>query len=716
MHKDKIVGCVACNRDNPAKISLAFNKNCNDEIFFTTCYDSLKFENLCTLICDQKIDLLLIQKEQDFLIEKCTYVKIELIERSCLKENLKEFDDYFLSCAISALMNYLQKASTTFKQLFLSNRCCLISNEIQEIFNLINLTNTNYGKRKLKLDILQPLIFATDIKLRREKLLYFKQNPVLSITIEKILRKMPDIENIINFNYGCNNDINSCKKHIVSTYKIYKFIKLYHALREKCALFKFDHGSILNVFKEIFNSDIHDENQIDSLFNTGIDDYLDLAIKIYKETFEATQDYLKQIITELDCKIHKSSNNEFQFKFKLPINFEANYKNNERKLSTKDSFSNMNNFLNSKTSILDCTYTPTKSIEKKAINDLSSKEIFLPANDLEKKKNNLNINFKLPKEFILLNSKNNYVIVTTLELQKLNFKLSESYNQILEIGGELCKEILKECKNYRQKFYDFFDEISEIDLCLSSYKFSNKFDCCLPTISDKICIVSSYNPVINKEKVIYNDIYLSNLFRVNILMGSNMSGKSVYAKQILQIVVLNQIGYPIAAKNATIKLFKKIIFKSNHKTNVQEIINLIDNQYNDENTLLILDELNNGIHWETLVPLNIAIVKYLLIFQVYCLMITHNTDFIKFIKHLPGLNFLSSYKFMVTYGFNRNCKTIYSLIMQILNISLKYDEEDKCKDSNAIIKLAQQIQRRNTEKDEKYIIDQILQYNLFYYQ
>ena len=76
-----------------------------------------------------------------------------------------------------------------------------------------------------------------------------------------------------------------------------------------------------------------------------------------------------------------------------------------------------------------------------------------------------------------------------------------------------------------------------------------------------ININEARHPVVEKvikNEYIKNDIVMDEKTDLLIITGPNMSGKSTYMRTFAMLVIMNQIGCFVPAKNATLPIFDKI--------------------------------------------------------------------------------------------------------------------------------------------------------------
>ncbi|KAK6089921.1 hypothetical protein P3W45_001124 [Vairimorpha bombi] len=724
---NKNLGCVSCSRGFPIKICLSIKLEGEHKIRYISFSDTSRLSNLIDLVKKYNLQKILIQKEHSFIIEKISDVEIELIDRSDYNGTFSTGLDYFTNCAISALLIYLKSPDLVIEQDYLENRCFIFDDTNDNFFEIVNYTSTKYGQRKLKLDLIQPFINIEDIKRRHDLLIYFRENSVLALKIEKILKSMPDIEKIISSNQIKDLEFKTLKNNIYDVIKIGRFINSYMALKVTSEMFKHDLCTVKDAISVTVKLEEVDIREMVDIFNSNIDEYLDLAIKIHKETRNDLGRYLANLDLEFEFTITKYNNNESALKISNFNMIKNNFGTSKYQKSdglTKTVESKYKNSHKSFDKIHSEPWIKNSSIHYhktehnlSAISSMSRQELNSDQKSISELTKTQISNDK-SDELIILATKKEYFLATTRELQNFNYKIRESLNQIIEIGGKLCGNLLISVNHNIKDLFDVIEEISEIDVCLSSYRFSIKHDCCVPKIDDHICILSSYHPLIKQEKIVYNDFFSCSFLRFNILTGPNMSGKSAYMKQLYYQCVLNQIGYPIIAKNATLKIFKSIYLKSNNHKHPTDIFKFFENIKLNEDSLVLMDEIGKGIEYNQILLTYLTFSKILINSKAFTVLITHYKEIINYIKHHQCVNVLKNEDFKVSNGVSKETE-IPKICLKYLNLNIVKEMENykqlytdsDIKFDNRFANIALKIKKATEESEIKDILNN-LRYNI----
>ena len=194
-----------------------------------------------------------------------------------------------------------------------------------------------------------------------------------------------------------------------------------------------------------------------------------------------------------------------------------------------------------------------------------------------------------PKENVEINN----------EIGVLKRREKEEILRILKEASEVIKEKSNELLNSLWNFSQVEFIFSKMNFC--SQKGFNKQNI---VATQEIKLKKAYNPLIEKELVVKNDVILDNKGNSLIITGPNTGGKTVILKTVGLCVYLTHLGFYIPAlEESTVGFFEKVFVDigdeqsiennlstfSSHMTN---IINILNNT--NEKSLILLDELCSG--------------------------------------------------------------------------------------------------------------------------
>ncbi|WP_420582450.1 MutS family DNA mismatch repair protein [Reichenbachiella sp.] len=158
----------------------------------------------------------------------------------------------------------------------------------------------------------------------------------------------------------------------------------------------------------------------------------------------------------------------------------------------------------------------------------------------------------------------------------------------------------------------WFDAVHQIDALsdLSSYAFSNP-SYSFPSISNEnhfLSVGSMGHPLIKSEQRVSNDFNLSEIGKLGLVTGSNMSGKSTFLRTIGVNIVLAQMGAPVCAKKfecSPVQIFTSMRTQDNLEENVssfyaelKRLKSLLNLLTQEEPVFYMLDEILKGTNSE----------------------------------------------------------------------------------------------------------------------
>ncbi|ORD93939.1 MUTS [Enterospora canceri] len=350
------------------------------------------------------------------------------------------------------------------------------------------------------------------------------------------------ILNITSMVYGCIS-LNSLLEelHIETIYQN-ELVKL-----QEC-LYKLIKPDFIPNEKRIY------ENNIVNMVQPGINDYLDLAVKIYKENTRELDAFLTDKTSQFNLEV-------FRFPDSKAIG----------KLSH-------------------CYFKQNKTVE-------NTFKINLDA-------------FKIHKQ------NKQYALYRCSELDLINCKIEHTLDQIIELVGKHCYSLIENHRKHLSFISDAIQKVAELDVCYAINKFNEKYQThqFVATKSNTISIHDTQPIFIQQEKI--NTIRTSYTFKRPFvaITGPNGIGKSTYCTNLAQQSILNSLGAGIpASDNSSIPQFNQIIHYNSTRSVPTNITNstliLVDEVSIPSTTLIKLFKSNAHVFFithnlNTLVDLN----------------------------------------------------------------------------------------------------------------
>lgn len=218
---------------------------------------------------------------------------------------------------------------------------------------------------------------------------------------------------------------------------------------------------------------------------------------------------------------------------------------------------------------------------------------------------------KVPEDYIRKQTLVNAERYITPELKSYEEKILNAEEKIYQLETEFFNELRITISDEAEKIQKNAQLIAALDCFLSFAEVAIENNYVKPEVNedDAIIIKNGRHPVVEKilpygEKFTPNDTFLDNSTQqIMIITGPNMSGKSVYLRQVGLIVLLAQIGSFVPAESARIGLVDKIFTRVGASDNLaagestflvemHETANIVNNA--TPKSLILLDEVGRG--------------------------------------------------------------------------------------------------------------------------
>ena len=233
----------------------------------------------------------------------------------------------------------------------------------------------------------------------------------------------------------------------------------------------------------------------------------------------------------------------------------------------------------------------------------------------------------VPEYYIRKQTLANCERYVTPELKEMEAKILNADEQIMKLEYELFLEIRQFISSQVKRIQETAYNIAVVDTINSLAIAAIKNNYVRPEMNNKgyMTITDGRHPVIEKimknEMFVPNDTYIDNReYRMSIITGPNMAGKSTYMRQVALIALLAHLGSFVPAKRAEICVVDKIFTRvgasddlsQGHSTfmvEMSEVSNILKNATSD--SLLILDEIGRGTSTYDGLSIAWSVVEYI---------------------------------------------------------------------------------------------------------
>jgi DNA mismatch repair protein MSH4 len=237
----------------------------------------------------------------------------------------------------------------------------------------------------------------------------------------------------------------------------------------------------------------------------------------------------------------------------------------------------------------------------------------------------------------------------TLELVKLNQKITDAHNEVVNMSDRTIQDLIEEVRSKIHPLFKISEGIAMLDMIAAFAQLVTTQEYSKPEIIPTIAIKAGRHPVrekIQHDRYVPNDVYADSSSCFQIITGCNMSGKSTYIRSIALMVVMAQVGCFVPAQYAsfpiTHSLFARVSTDDNIEANVstfasemRETAFILRNM--ERRSLIIIDELGRGTSTTDGLAIAIAIAESLIESGAYVWFVTHFRDLPRILAERAGV-------------------------------------------------------------------------------
>ncbi|KAL0211756.1 hypothetical protein RCL1_005382 [Eukaryota sp. TZLM3-RCL] len=242
----------------------------------------------------------------------------------------------------------------------------------------------------------------------------------------------------------------------------------------------------------------------------------------------------------------------------------------------------------------------------------------------------LNSHDLVPDYFQLQFYTDEYAYFKSIKCQELDNVLGDIHSDISDLEATIERQLLEEIGQFSEFFLKAANVVSELDCILTMASVAVQYKYVRPQLVEELVveILDGRNPVVEHAYInscesspfVPNNTFMgSSSHSIQLITGPNCSGKSVYLKQVGQIVFLAHIGSFVPAKFARIGIIDTIDTRMNSKDSIAQVESsfLLDCQQisrmfkaTSPRSLLLIDEFGVGTDSLDGISLVAAVIKY----------------------------------------------------------------------------------------------------------
>lgn len=208
-----------------------------------------------------------------------------------------------------------------------------------------------------------------------------------------------------------------------------------------------------------------------------------------------------------------------------------------------------------------------------------------------------------------------------VEQEQANTKANNLYDKKIIIAAELA--------NIKQKAEEELNETIKFDYEFALGSFAHTYKLNKPTISENLKIKKAINLNLALNETIQKINYqLTPKENIALLTGANSGGKTTLLETIGQISIMTQMGLPVAAEEAEVKILDEIYYFSKGRSldagAFESFLNVFMPIATDNSEkLVLLDELEGITELEAAVKIISSFIEMLKETQSYGIIVTH---------------------------------------------------------------------------------------------
>ncbi|XP_034251645.1 mutS protein homolog 4-like isoform X2 [Thrips palmi] len=277
----------------------------------------------------------------------------------------------------------------------------------------------------------------------------------------------------------------------------------------------------------------------------------------------------------------------------------------------------------------------------------------------------------LPAQFVQVQQSRNCFTCTTDTLILANERIKYITTDILTLSNTLLSSILNDIREHIGYLYEMCESIAEVDLALSLSQISRSHNYVRPKFGDKLCLKASRHPILESIAScdpIANDIEATSWQNMSVITGPNMSGKSIYIRQVLLLQIMAQVGCYVPAEEATFRITDRIFSHLNFDDSIENNASTLALEMKEmqlilssitATSLVALDELCRGTSVEEGTAIAWSLCEELSQSTAFVFVTTHFRELTRLSSLYPSIK--NIYLETVEHEFSdKKCRLVYT--------------------------------------------------------
>lgn len=252
----------------------------------------------------------------------------------------------------------------------------------------------------------------------------------------------------------------------------------------------------------------------------------------------------------------------------------------------------------------------------------------------------------LPPVFINLVRKKDVIECQTLNLVKLNVRLSDTSNEVVIRSDAVIQDLMRDLRKASPQLFRVCESVALVDMIASFAQLVTTRDYIRPEITDTLALKSARHPIMDRMLgggFVPNDYYATEQYCFHVVTGCNMSGKSTYIRAVALLQVMAQIGCFVPAEYAAFSIVHNIFARVSIEDSIEASLFTFSVEMrvmafilrNVDGKSLAIDELGRGTSTRNGLAIAIAMSEALIQTQASVWFATHFADLARVLGDRP---------------------------------------------------------------------------------
>jgi DNA mismatch repair protein MSH4 len=255
----------------------------------------------------------------------------------------------------------------------------------------------------------------------------------------------------------------------------------------------------------------------------------------------------------------------------------------------------------------------------------------------------------LPDIFINVYRKKSRIECQTLDLVKLNQKITDAHTEVISMSDQTIQELIRDVCAQIAGLFRVSEAIAMLDMLTAFAQLATSYDYIRPELTATLAIKAGRHPIrdqIHSSKFIPNDAYATPQTRFQIITGCNMSGKSTYIRSLALMTVMAQIGCFIPAQYASFPILHQLFARvpttddldanvSTFAAEMREMAFIL--RHVQPRSMVLVDELGRGTSTTDGLAIALALAEALLASNALVWFVTHFHDLARILSERNGV-------------------------------------------------------------------------------